>query len=293
MIRSRIFASLFLALALAHVSHAAPANSGFVTTADGVRIHYLEAGKGPAILFVPGWTMPADIWEHQLEHFAKLHRVVAMDPRGQGDSSKPSDGYFPAARARDIKAVVDQLKLPPVVLVGWSMAVAELVAYVDQFGTDTISALVLVDGHAGFDQKSLPGMLNFAGTFMKDRPKATDGFVRFMYRKPQSDEYLKRVTTAALKTPTNSAVALFVGLATSDHRPALAKINRPTIILAAGDDKSNPWMALYKEMQSRIAGARLEQFPGCGHALFVDDAAHFNSVLEEFLKSAAATRSQP
>jgi pimeloyl-ACP methyl ester carboxylesterase len=50
--------------------------------------------------------MPAWIWEHQIAHFAKTHRVVAMDPRGQGESSKPRDGYFPAARARDIKAVI-------------------------------------------------------------------------------------------------------------------------------------------------------------------------------------------
>jgi len=41
--------------------------SGFVTTPDGMKIHYIEAGpaesvrNSPAILFVPGWTMPADI----------------------------------------------------------------------------------------------------------------------------------------------------------------------------------------------------------------------------------------
>src|ERR1051325_4215642 len=33
--------------------------SAFFTTSDGIRIHYLEAGKGPAIFFIPGWTMPA------------------------------------------------------------------------------------------------------------------------------------------------------------------------------------------------------------------------------------------
>ena len=75
--------------ALAQPASAPAAKSGFVTTSDGIRIHYLEAGpaeaEAPAILFVPGWTMPAEIWEKQIAHFAKTHRVVAMDPRSQGD----------------------------------------------------------------------------------------------------------------------------------------------------------------------------------------------------------------
>jgi len=124
----------------AQVTKAAGKKSGFVTTADGVKIHYLEAGpnpgttKGPALLFVPGWTMPAEIWEKQIAHLAKTHWVVAMDPRSQGLSSQTTEGHYPAARARDIKAVVDQLKLAPacpgsscgVVLVGWSMGVTDV-----------------------------------------------------------------------------------------------------------------------------------------------------------------------
>ena len=64
---------------------------------------------------------------------------MAIDPRSQGESSQTGEGLYPAARARDIKAVVDQLKLAPVVLVGWSMGAAEVAAYVDQFGTDTLA----------------------------------------------------------------------------------------------------------------------------------------------------------
>src|SRR5262250_3313965 len=77
------------------------AESGFVSSADGARIHYIEAGKGPAILFVPGWTAPAWMWEKQIAHFAKVHRVVAMDPRAQGESSQTAEGLYTAARARD------------------------------------------------------------------------------------------------------------------------------------------------------------------------------------------------
>ncbi len=67
------------------------------------------------------------MWEKQITHFAKTHRVVAMDPRAQGESSQTTEGLYPAVRARDIKGVVDQLKLAPVVLVGHSMGVPQRV----------------------------------------------------------------------------------------------------------------------------------------------------------------------
>ena len=106
--------------------------SGFVTTTDKVRIHYLEAkpkrlDRGPAILFVPGLMTPGWIWEHQLAHFAKTHRTVAIDPRSQGSSSKPTEGHYPSARARDIKSVVDQLQLGSVVMVAATSAVTEVI----------------------------------------------------------------------------------------------------------------------------------------------------------------------
>ncbi len=285
----------------------AGAGSGFITTADKTRIHYLEAGStrlaadsitespsgkqttgstqaGPTVLFVPGWTMPAWIWEHQITHFAKAHHVVAMDPRGQGESDKPREGYFPAQRARDIRALIEQLKLERVVLVGWSMGVAEVAAYIEQYGTDRLAAVVLVDGLAGgYDAQFTAAIVNFAGQHLKDRAKSTDAFVRSMYRKPQDEAYLQRVAAAALQTPTDAAMALMVGTFSSDHTAALAKIDKPALVVAAGDDKSNPWVAKYRDLAASIPSARFELFPDRGHALFADDPARFNSLLESML----------
>jgi len=83
--------------------------SGFVTTSDGIELHYLEAGNGPAILFVPGWTGVGEFWEPQLNHFARSHHVVALDPRSQGDSEKAADGNYTERRAQDIKEIIDRL----------------------------------------------------------------------------------------------------------------------------------------------------------------------------------------
>lgn len=264
------------------------AESGFVETFDGERIHYLALGERaghdrPVLLFVPGWTMAAEIWAPQLEHFSTTHRVVAMDPRSQGRSSKARDGHYAAARARDIRAVVETLDLEPVVLIGWSMAVTEAVAYVDEFGTDGLAGLVLVDGVAGMDWEGDLAVMYMRWTagFVHDRPAATESFVRGMYREPQSEEYLEAVTARSLQTPTDSAAALIVSAIESDYRATLPEIDIP--VLVAGTTGS-PWDPVYAAMAEAIPDARLERFEGAGHALFVDRAEDFNAGLEAFLR---------
>src|SRR5689334_9917088 len=107
--------------------------SGTITTSDGVRIHYIELGKGDPIVLIPGWTLPADIWSPVMDRLYEHYRVIAVEPRSQGDSDKPADGNYPERRARDYKELVDALKLQRPLFVGWSMAVPELLSYVDQF----------------------------------------------------------------------------------------------------------------------------------------------------------------
>lgn len=288
---------LLSALAVAASSDVQPkpepaVRSGFVVTADGASIHYLEAGPAtrpagqPSLLFVPGWTMTAEIWEKQIARFSRSHRVVAVDPRSQGLSSKTADLNHPAARAADLKRVVQYLELAPVVLVGWSMGVTELASYVDQFGTAGVAGLVLVDGIAGsdFDPNVTPMMFKFAASFGTDRRARTEGFVKGMYRSPDvlaDAAYLQRVTDASLQTPTNSALALFLGAFTADYRPALKKIDKPTLIVVAGGE--NPWRPKYEEMQQLVPGSRLEAIDGAGHALFVDQPERFNTLVAGFL----------
>ncbi len=296
------------ATVIAASSTALKVDDGFITTRDGVKIHYLSAGTphsqwhvkvsgkpmgeaqvapmvGPTLLFVPGWTMPAWIWQKQIDYFAKNYRVVAMDPRSQGESAQTSEGLYPAARARDIKAVVDQLHLAPVVLVGWSMAVTELAAYVDQFGTKDVAGFVFVDDNFG---GLAPGEGNddllFIGQILRDRRKNTDAFVRNLcFKKPHPADYIDRVIAACMRTPTSDAVALLVGKFAADYRATAAKIDKPALFCYA-DSPYMPAEAQTKIQQS-VRGSRLEGFHGDGHALFVDDPEHFNSVLDNFLNT--------
>ncbi|HXW57434.1 MAG TPA: alpha/beta hydrolase [Candidatus Cybelea sp.] len=288
--------------------------SGFVTASDGAKIHYIEAGqpgavggfqaggqpapgaiakgkvslsnlrRGPSILFVPGWTMPAWIWQRQIEYFSSRFRVVAMDPRCQGESSRIADGLYPAQMARDIKSVIDELRLARVVLVGWSMAVVETMAYVDQFGTHDLAGLVLVDdiagglgpGEAAEDIGLMKGVL-------EDRKGTADFFVRkIQFHKPQPEEYIRRLIASSLSVPTNSAVALLVGRYAADYNALLPKVDRPTLVCAAS---KTPYFDRIRAMQKQIPGSRLEVFEGAGHALFVDDPDEFNTALGSFLDS--------
>lgn len=260
------------------------AKSSSFQTSDGIKIHYLEAGSGRPVVFIPGWTMPAWIWQRQIDEFAKRYHVVAVDPRSQGESDKPTFGHLPQNRARDYKELVDHLGLKQPVLVGWSMACGELVEYVDQFGDDNVAGLVLVDGY--FSDKPgtdlFPSISGWMNLLQQDRQKQVDGFVRSMYKKPQSEDYIKRVVEASMQTPADTAVTLIYNfIAVNNISAGLAKIHRPLLFAYQPDSQA------YADFLKSKLGAklRLERFDGDGHALFVDEPDKFNHVLQEFLDS--------
>jgi microsomal epoxide hydrolase len=278
---------------LTHSTSAAPnpapneTHSGFFTTSDGVRVHYLEAGQGTPIVFVPGWSMPAWIWEKQIAHFAERYHVVALDPRDQGESDKVAFGNSTLRRSRDIQELLTHLKLSPTVLVGWSLAVPELLSYAEQFGGSNVRAYVLVDGMA-WDKPNpqfVTAMLGMYQQVQNDRANFTDKFVRSMYHKPQSEEYIKRVEEASLQMPSDSAVAVSVSaVGRADWSPAIRKLDRPVLIMCETALKA----MTADPITSLVPATQVELFPDAGHALFVDDPDHFNSVLENFLQKLPA-----
>ena len=270
----------------AQTTTATTTKSGFIKTSDGVRIHYLEAGSGRPIVFIPGWTMPAWIWQNQIDEFSKHYHVIAVDPRSQGESDKPTYGHMPETRSRDYKELVDQLGLKQPVMVGWSMACGELIKYAEQFGTDNVGGLVLVDGFLS-DKPSAEMFIGISGwmnQLQQDRQKQADGFVRTMYKKPQPEDYLKRVIDASAQVPADTAVVLIYDmLGVKDFSPGLARIktNRPLLFMYQPESQPS---ADY--LKSKLGDkVQLERFDGDGHALFVDDPEKFNRVLEEFLQS--------
>jgi non-heme chloroperoxidase len=251
-------------------------------TSDGVKIRYLESGTGPTILFVPGWTMPAEIWQPQMEYFNKNYRVVAVDPRSQGASDKSAEGNYPGRRAQDYKDLIDHLGGDPVVMVGWSLAVHESLTFVEMFGTSQLSGLVMVDRspYTPPTQEERDSRHTMLHNFQADRKQFAATFVRSMYHRPQPEPYLESVTVASLKTPTTSAVALLAEFAVkNDLRRVLPKLNIPVLGVMTENNR-----AAAELIRSSVPGSQAEVFEDAGHCLFVDDADRFNTVLDNFLK---------
>lgn len=263
----------------------------FIST-DGIRIHYIGKnlskttrvqGK-PTLLFIPGLSMPAWIWEKQLTHFAKNYTTVAMDPRSQGESSITSEGMYTDSRAKDIKSLVDQLNLKPVVLIGWSFAVSEIASYIDQFGLDDIAGIVFVSGSPGFTPEVLGPHYQeqiriLCEKMQKCRITTTCNFVKSLFATPQSDEYLEKITRSALRMPTNNFISLIT--TSKDYRHVLPKITKPTLIFVEACED----MSVEQKMHTLISNSRLEIIEKANHALFVDQPDTFNALLESFLQS--------
>jgi microsomal epoxide hydrolase len=270
---------------VAQADLAQTAKSDFFQTSDGIRIHYLDAGSGRPIVFIPGWTMPAWIWQKQIDEFSKNYHVIAVDPRSQGESDKPPYGHLPETRSRDYKELVDHLGLKKPVLVGWSMACGEIIKYAEQFGTDNVGGLVLVDGYVTDKPSDLFAPISgWMNLLQQDRQKQADGFVRSMFKKPQPEDYLKRIIDASVETPADTAVLLIYNMiAVKDFSAGLDKMkaNRATLFIYQPESQPS---ADYLKLKLGD-NVRLERFDGDGHALFVDDPEKFNHVLAEFVQS--------
>ena len=121
--------------------------------------------------------------------------------------------------------------------------------------------------------------MEFLKDLQSNRAKVTSDFVRSIFRKPQPEDYLQRLISDSMLTPTDSAVSVELAASSTDNRSALAKFDKPVLIVGA----TKRLMPAVQQMQKTIPGAKLEFFHDAGHAVFVDDAEKFNALLDQFL----------
>jgi non-heme chloroperoxidase len=275
-----IVATLVLLLAQPAAAQSTVQSRYFVTS-DGVRLHYLEAGPrlGHTIVFVPGWTMPAWIWQPQIGAFAQRYHVVAFDPRGQGDSDAPESGYEPGRRGQDIAELIGNLEPVPVLLVGWSLGVLDTLAYVRAHGDEKVAGLVLVDNSIGEEPPPPPRPPRRPGPAVP-HAVAMQRFVASMFHHRPSELYLDRLTEATLHTPEPASRALLAYPVPRTYwREAVYGTRRPVLYVVRPG-----WLS---EQAANLAhnrpGTQIAVFGDAGHALFVDDAERFNSLLAGFI----------
>lgn len=127
----------------------------YILSTDGVKLHYTETGKGnTSIVFVHGWLGNANWWNSQENFLKDDYNVVKIDLGSHGKSDRSRKKWSSEQYADDIKAVVNQLSTPDIILVGHSMSGA----YVMQAALDLpqVKALILIDTLKDLDQVFTP-----------------------------------------------------------------------------------------------------------------------------------------
>ncbi|QTC91446.1 alpha/beta fold hydrolase [Brevundimonas goettingensis] len=228
---------------------------------------------------MPGW-----IFEHQIDALKGRFHVLALDPRGQGESEVTAFGYSYERRGRDIGELMDHAAPGPVVLVGWSLGVLDSLAYVAGQGDGRIAGLVLIDNSVGEEPAPVarPGTgspADRADLPEDERRRRRAAFVASMFAHDPGADYRARLTDQALRmSQSDERRLLAYDVPRSSWRQALHSTGKPVLYVV------RPRLRPQGENLVRThADARMEVFEDAGHALFVDDADRFNALLIGFL----------
>jgi len=262
-----------------------------------VSLRTIEAGKFrsgalPELVFIPGWSTGADIWRRQIETFAKTNRVIAFDPRSQGESTKTTSGNTPETRAQDLHALLDRCGMRRPVLIGWSQGVQDVAAYVERYGTKDLAGIVLVDaavsdgadGIAARRQETAAQFKMFA-IYQAHQQEYLGGMMRAIISKPQGDGTIEQLVNTGMRTPPDIGVAMLIADMFGVNRTAaLKKIDCPTLIIASA--KSDE-LARQQAAAKQIPRARFETIEDAGHAVFLDQPDRFNDLLTSFVSKLA------
>jgi non-heme chloroperoxidase len=263
-----------------------------LATDTGVTIHYLQAGdvtSSRALILIPGWRLPAYLWTEQIKTFAATMRVIAIDPRSQGQSTKTTEGNSPEQRARDLHDLLGKLRIAQPVLVGWSQGAQDVAAYVAQFGSDAVAAVVFVDSpvsigpdeiekHSAFSKI----ILGNADTYAAHPVEFSRGMILSLFKRPHPELDTNKLLRLTLQTPTDIGVAmLMMDIFGANRLSPLGKLSKPALVIASAE---SPLRDLQKQMATIIPGGQFVELKGVGHAVFVDDPAHFDAALSTFLQ---------
>ncbi len=274
--------------------------SGHVTMNDGVRLHYLEAGSGPDMLLVPGWSQTAAQWRHQIADFARTHHVIAVDHRGHGGSDRPDHGYRVARLSTDLHQLIHLLDLTEVVWVAHSMGCALAWSYWDLFGGDRLARLVLFDEPAvlvrqpywpdGLAERlgALYGLGQVADVVAGLRDPRSDAeilsaeFLNAMWTQAADEGDRQWVLAQNLLLPREYAGRLLLDNVMQDWRDILPRITVPTLVIG-GNDSMIPSTAA-RSVALAIPGAVVRILSErAGHFAFWENPVAFNREVRAFL----------
>ncbi len=273
-----------------------------LTTDDGVKLHYEEAGSGTPVVFVHEFAGDGRSWEPQMRHFSRRYRCIAYNARGYPPSDVPADvERYSQARARDdIRCVLDGLGIQRAHIVGLSMGAFATLHFGMHYGYRALSLTVAGGGYgahpaqyakfqaeakanAEFIRKE--GMARFAATYGHGPTR-----IQFQNKDPRGfDEYIRQLSE---HSPVGSANTMqgYQGRRPSlyDLTGEMKSIDVPTLILAG--DEEEPCLEVSLLMKRCIPTAGLAILPRSGHGINLEEPALFNQLVDDFLHLVAAGR---
>jgi non-heme chloroperoxidase len=253
-------------------------------TSDGATLSILEAGQGHAstrgltIAWVPGWSMPATIWQRQLEALGRSYHTLALDPRGQGESQTPSFGYTAERRATDLHDFLQPFS--DVLLIGWSLGAIESLQYVYMFGAQRLAGLVLVDSSVG-EEPAPPSGGTFTRRLRENRDAMLNEFVRAIFSKPRPEPEIESFVRGAKRMRLEDSLALLSYPFERTHWKRIVHgFNKPLLYVVTPQFEKQG-----RNLQKHRPGTQMEVFKRAGHALFVDEPQRFNALILRFAES--------
>ncbi|MCA8061408.1 alpha/beta fold hydrolase [Burkholderia sp. AU38729] len=269
------------------------------TTHDGVSLYYKDWGSGKPVVFIHGWPLNADMWDVQMHHLASRgFRCIAYDRRGFGRSSQPWQGYDYDTLADDLAALLDQLDLREVTLVGFSMGSGEVARYIARHGTARVAKAVLIgavtpliaqrdDYQEGVAVEVFDGMRT---AILADRATFLENFWPLFTGSNRAGSTVSRAaldatTYMALQAGLNATLDCVHAFSETDFRADLDKLDVPTLIVHGDDDQTAPIGLTARATANRVPHATLREYEGGPHALYLTHAEQLNEDLLAFVRA--------
>jgi len=265
-----------------------------IRAADGASLAYTDRGDGPPVVFVHAWAMHARMWDQQVEALSQAgFRCITFDRRGHGRSPDPGHGYDLDTLAGDLAAVLDQLDLKDVTLVGHSMGCAETIRYLARHGSARVKRAVLLAPATPFLTKTADNPLGLpAEAHEQIRAAWLADFPKWVH--DNAPPFFTPTTPAAtvafgermlLDCPLPVALACNRALVSTDLRADCAKVAAPVLIVHGDADHSAPLEITGKVTARLIPNAKLVVLPGAPHGLYTTHWAAVNAAILDAVRA--------
>jgi len=270
-----------------------------ITVQDGTTIFYKDWGTGPVVTLSHGWPLTADAWDAQMQFLAENgFRVVAHDRRGHGRSGQTWGGNDMNTYADDLAALIQQLDLKEITMIGHSTGGGEVARYIGRHGAARVSAAVLiaavppiiVKSAANADGVPMEAFDRIRTSLLKDRSQFYKDFAIPFYgaNRPGaavSQGLLDQFWLWSMHGGLKNIYDCVEAFSETDFTDDLKKFGVPTLILHGEDDQIVPVDATGRKSARLIKDAREIYYPGLPHGLTATHPDRINRDLLEFLKS--------